>query len=127
MSIQLNIRITPEEKSKISKLARSFSLSISEYLRLKIFSHNSDYIGKDPKFIVPHDSKHVYFMAMSQVKLMFAFERLFVEHGFMSQEEFRKFDMKIAQASRDLIAKHGYQKISEDQTKTKQNEEQDDN
>jgi hypothetical protein len=111
MSSRYELRLTKAEKAIINKLARSFNLSSAEYLKLKMFEHNPDYLDQDPKFIVPNQSKHFYFMAMSQIRLMHMFEKLFEKLNLMKKDEFGLFEKELTTVCRQTIGKHGYQKL----------------
>lgn len=115
MSIHLCLRITKAEKAIISKLAKSFSMSVSEYIKLKLFEHNFDHLDLDVKFSTPSGSKHKYFLALSQIKLILLFERLFEKQGLMKNSEFRELDKEVSEASRAMIEKLGYKKTKRDQ------------
>jgi 5-methylcytosine-specific restriction endonuclease McrBC regulatory subunit McrC len=105
------MRITKEEKSIISKLAKSFNISVSEYLKLKVFEHNSDHLKGNAKFITPDQSTHSYFLALSQVKLMYAVEKLFEKQGLMKKEEFRAFEEESSKICGHRLDILGYKKV----------------
>jgi hypothetical protein len=108
---RLEIRITKEERLELNKLAKAYNLSASEYVKLKIFEHNTDYVDQDIKFITPQKAKHSYFLALSQVKLFLTFQRLFEKQGLMKVEEFKSFDKEITELGREMINKVGYKRI----------------
>ena len=111
MSSRLGIRLTKAEKSIINNLAKSYNLSSTEYLKLKVFEHNPDYLRKDMKFIIPDRSTHSYFLALSQVKLMYAVEKLFEKQGLMKKEEFRAFEEESSKICGHRLDILGYKKV----------------
>jgi hypothetical protein len=111
MDNRLGIRISKKEKAELVKLAKLYDLTVTDYVKLKLFTHNSDYLEEDVKFIAPKEDKQAYFLAMSQVKLMLTLEKLFEKQGLMSKEEFRIFEKEASTICRQTISAFGYQKI----------------
>ncbi len=111
MNDRLGIRINASEKAILNKLAKSYDLSVSDYVKLKIFEHNIDYVGQESKFVIPQELKHSYFLALSQIKLYLTLQELFERQGLMDREEFKSFDKKITEIGKEIIGKFGYKKI----------------
>ena len=105
------MRLTKTEKSNIHRLAKSFGLSASDYIKLKVFEHNPDALKQEPKYIVPDKSKHCYIIATTQVKLLYMFQKLFEKLNFLTKDEFGVLEKELSTICRQTVERLGYLKL----------------
>jgi 3-methyladenine DNA glycosylase AlkC len=56
--LRIELRMNQKEKKEINKISKTLGLSVSEYIRRKLFEENEDLAATEDKFISPHVDKH---------------------------------------------------------------------
>lgn len=112
MHIQFSVRVTEHEKSAIEKLAKSFGMSTSDYIKHKLFDYNSDLLDQTPKYVIPDISKHSYFLALSQMKIMTMFAQLFEKLNLMTKDQFKLFEKESSAPCHLALERLGYKKLA---------------
>jgi hypothetical protein len=106
-----SFRLTEEENKSLTRLADARNMSVSEYIKTKLFIHNSDFLEDDTKYICPSDAKHNYFIAFSQIRLLHVMRELFIREKIMTIEEFKKFYAETKAQDEEILFSLGYKKV----------------
>lgn len=107
-------RFSEQEKRSLEDLAIKHSMTVSDYIKAKVFSQNPDFLEEDVKYICPNSAKHSYFLALSQIRLLHVIRELFVRNNIMTMEEFKIFYAKTKEQDAEVLATLGYKKIIKD-------------
>ena len=108
------IRFKKNEKETLKNLAAKSGMTVSDYIKYRLFDQNSDLTEEDIKYISPQSSKQEYFLAFSVMKIQRLLREVLLGRKDMTVDSYLQLDIAVAKRSRDLIAKLGYKKIKKD-------------
>ena len=113
--IRYEITFSKQEKQNLRKLAESFGMTISGYIKTKLFDQNSDLLGEDVKYICPSQSKQAYFLAFSQVRIQHLLRQILIRTCDITLENFSKFNKEGQKEGEEVLSSLGYKKIINEQ------------
>ena len=111
----IHTRLSKNEKETVEKLAKKFGMTMSDYIKCKLFDQNPDLTDEDIKYLHPQSSKQAYFLAFSVMKLQRMLRAILLGQRDLTLDEFSELDTEVANTTRKIIAAQGYKKIKKDQ------------
>ena len=112
METKINLRFAKKEKATLKSLSKKFGMTMSEYVKRKLFDQNSDLMDGDIKYLCPQSSKQGYFLAFSVMKLQRMAMSILMGQKDLTAEEFSQLDDEVTREAREIIAIHGYKKLT---------------
>lgn len=108
--VRLHIRFSEKEKQKLNELAAIFGMSVSEYVKSKLFDYNPDFLEED-KYICPHALKQAYFLAFSQIRIQRLLKEILLKQEGMTPDLFAAFRKEDVLKSEEILLGLGYRKV----------------
>jgi hypothetical protein len=107
---RLEIRLSKKEKKQLEQICNKHGLTLSEYLRKKVFDENEDMIFDDDKYVSPIPTKH-NLLAITAIYKMYHLVLSTLKSQGLSVDEISTMDKKSLDYAREERLKHGYKVI----------------
>ena len=107
---RLEVRLSKKEKKQLEQICNKHGVTVSEYLRKKVFDENDDLIFDDDKYVAPVPTKH-NLLAITAIYKMYHLMLSALKKQGLSAEEISSMDKKSLDYAREERLKHGYKVI----------------
>ncbi len=104
------LSLTKPEKKALAKIAKQLNLSLSEYMRRKLFNENTDLLDETERYISTSIDKHNILSMTFLCKLFYSQQEILSKLDF-SHEERERIEQESLLYARNIREKHGYKII----------------
>lgn len=111
METRIYTRISLVEKEALKNIAQIAGMTISEYIKHRLFDQNPDAAGKEDKFMTPNVSKHSYIVAFNLIRIQQLIKRLALKQEIVTEKELTLLCSEDTANIRKLLEGIGYKKI----------------
>ncbi len=112
---RIEFRLHSQQKEQLSKIAKQYGLTLSDYIKMKVFNENQDIDNNEVRYVSPQASKHNLLSVSILYKTLYMVMEILNKQGF-SQEEILKMEQNSLEYARDKREKQGYRVLMEEET-----------
>lgn len=110
---RIEFRASQKERQKIDKIANTYGLNLSDYIRRKLFDENTDFITNEDKYLGPTKDRHNFITAAVLHDIYWMMFHFISENK--SDETIKEIKNKFRQEAKKSITKYGYFKVIKDE------------
>ena len=110
---RIEFRASFKERSKIDDIANSYGLTLSDYIRRKLFDENTDLLANEDKYLGPDKDRH-NFISVAVLHDIYWMMFNFVSEN-KNEETIKEIKNNFRQAAKESITQYGYLKVEKDE------------
>ncbi len=102
-----NIRMEKNDRDILKKLAASFGLSVSEYVKRKVFDENEDLRTSSIRYITPYTNKHNLLTMSLLYTTLYMMKKQFTAQEF-NNDDIQRIENEALLYDKERLEKQGY-------------------
>lgn len=108
--LRVEIRLIKNEKTALGRAARDMGMSISDYIRYRLFENNPETNNVDYIYETPGRSKHDYLSMGVLLDIFHLLSKTIINRK--GQEDAKRLLSECRELTKNRILEHGYLKMS---------------
>jgi len=104
---RIEFRLDKLEQKTLKSVSQKYGLSLSDYIRRKIFNENEDLAEQGIQYVAPATDKHRLLNTSICYKLVYLVKKVLAKQGHQ-QEEILKLEHQALEYARTQREQHGY-------------------
>jgi hypothetical protein len=105
-----SVRLKKEEDKVLKDSARRYGLTVSDYIRTKLFDHNMDLLNDPYQYYSPYTAKHNVITVSCLSRIISLLTQVLKKSG-ASAEELIEAEQIASNFAENMREKYGYKKV----------------